>query len=87
MHIIQSSQAFIPTTAREVQSLGWQQMDVILVTGDTYTETDPFSGQKIFVEKNAVRKQKQKAVILRKNKVSRPRIDSDDVFHRTHRVL
>ncbi len=29
---------FIPTTAREVQSLGWQQLDVILVTGDTYID-------------------------------------------------
>lgn len=27
-----------------------------------YTETNPFSGQKIFVEKNAVNKQKQKAI-------------------------
>ena len=30
---------FIPATAREVHSLGWQQLDVILVTGDTYIDS------------------------------------------------
>jgi radical SAM superfamily enzyme YgiQ (UPF0313 family) len=28
-----------------------------------YTETNPFSGQKVFVEKNTVNKQKQKTVL------------------------
>ena len=29
---------FIPATGQEMQSLGWQQLDVILVTGDTYID-------------------------------------------------
>ena len=35
-----------------------------------YTETDPFSGQKIFVEKDAGNKRKQKTILMRKNKVT-----------------
>ena len=31
--------AFIPATAQEMQSLGWQQLDVILVTGDAYIDS------------------------------------------------
>ena len=30
---------FIPTTADEVRSLGWERLDVILVSGDTYIDT------------------------------------------------
>ena len=30
---------FIPTTAEEVRSLGWERLDVILVSGDTYIDT------------------------------------------------
>ncbi|MCG6905766.1 MAG: YgiQ family radical SAM protein [Desulfobacteraceae bacterium] len=33
------SPAFIPTTPQEVRRLGWSQLDVILVTGDTYTDS------------------------------------------------
>jgi hypothetical protein len=29
---------FIPATAQQMQSLGWQQLDVILVTGDAYID-------------------------------------------------
>lgn len=34
---------FIPTTKKELKNLGWQQPDVILVSGDTYIDT-PYSG-------------------------------------------
>ncbi|MBT4572121.1 MAG: YgiQ family radical SAM protein, partial [Campylobacteraceae bacterium] len=34
---------FIPTTKEECQKLGWNQLDVILVSGDTYIDT-PYSG-------------------------------------------
>jgi uncharacterized radical SAM protein YgiQ len=34
---------FLPTTKREIQSLGWDQLDVILVTGDSYIDS-PFIG-------------------------------------------
>ncbi len=34
---------FIPTTKEELQQLGWEQLDVILVSGDTYIDT-PYSG-------------------------------------------
>ena len=37
-HITQSP-TFIPTTAREVQALGWEHPDVILVSGDTYIDS------------------------------------------------
>ena len=30
---------FIPTTAEETRSLGWERLDVILVSGDTYIDT------------------------------------------------
>ena len=33
------SPAFIPTTPQEVRRLGWSQLDVILVTGDTYIDS------------------------------------------------
>ena len=33
----------LPTTPEEVRRLGWQQLDVILVTGDTYIDS-PFIG-------------------------------------------
>ncbi len=34
---------FIPTTKEELKSLGWNQLDVILVSGDTYIDT-PYNG-------------------------------------------
>ena len=34
---------FLPTTKEELQKLGWQQLDVILVSGDTYIDT-PYNG-------------------------------------------
>ncbi len=34
---------FLPTTKKEMASLGWDQLDVILVTGDGYIDS-PFSG-------------------------------------------
>ncbi|RLA76631.1 MAG: YgiQ family radical SAM protein [Epsilonproteobacteria bacterium] len=34
---------FIPTTKKELKELGWQQLDVILVSGDTYIDT-PYNG-------------------------------------------
>jgi uncharacterized radical SAM protein YgiQ len=34
---------FLPTTRLEMQDLGWDQLDVILVTGDTYIDS-PFIG-------------------------------------------
>ena len=34
---------FIPTTSEEITSLGWQKLDVILVSGDTYIDS-PYSG-------------------------------------------
>ena len=38
-HASQPPPAFIPTTAEEVRALGWQQPDVILVTGDAYIDS------------------------------------------------
>jgi hypothetical protein len=43
---------FLPTTPQELRTLGWKQLDVILVTGEA-----------LFVEKNPAGKQRQKAVI------------------------
>lgn len=34
---------FIPTTKEELAKLGWQQLDIILVSGDTYIDT-PYNG-------------------------------------------
>ena len=34
---------FIPTTKDELNALGWESLDVILVTGDTYVDS-PFIG-------------------------------------------
>jgi len=34
---------FLPTTPEEVESLGWHQLDVVLVTGDSYVDS-PFIG-------------------------------------------
>lgn len=34
---------FLPTTKKEMDSLGWDRLDVILVTGDSYIDS-PFSG-------------------------------------------
>ncbi|MEA1915579.1 MAG: YgiQ family radical SAM protein [Campylobacterota bacterium] len=37
---------FIPTTQKELNDLGWKQLDVILVSGDTYIDS-PYSGMAI----------------------------------------
>ena len=37
---------FIPTTKEECHSLGWNDLDVILVSGDTYIDS-PYSGMAI----------------------------------------
>ncbi len=34
---------FIPTTKKEMNDLGWQQLDVILISGDAYIDS-PFIG-------------------------------------------
>ncbi len=34
---------FLPTTPEEVKALGWESLDVLLVTGDTYIDS-PYSG-------------------------------------------
>ncbi|HSL60232.1 MAG TPA: YgiQ family radical SAM protein, partial [Desulfotignum sp.] len=34
---------YIPTTMAEVNTLGWDRLDIILVTGDTYIDS-PFMG-------------------------------------------
>jgi uncharacterized radical SAM protein YgiQ len=34
---------FLPTTQKELEQLGWKQLDVILVSGDTYVDT-PYNG-------------------------------------------
>ncbi len=34
---------FIPTTKKELKKLGWQELDVILISGDTYIDT-PYNG-------------------------------------------
>jgi radical SAM superfamily enzyme YgiQ (UPF0313 family) len=34
---------FLPTTKKELKQLGWNQLDVILVSGDTYVDT-PYNG-------------------------------------------
>ncbi len=45
---------FIPTTKKECQNLGWDQLDIILISGDTYIDT-PYNGiaiiGKILMEK------------------------------------
>ena len=37
---------FIPTTTKELTQLGWEQLDIILVSGDTYIDS-PYSGMAI----------------------------------------
>ncbi|MDO8716736.1 MAG: hypothetical protein Q7J73_08030, partial [Dehalococcoidales bacterium] len=34
---------FLPTTREEMNRLGWDQLDIILVTGDSYIDS-PFIG-------------------------------------------
>ncbi len=34
---------FIPTTKKEMNDLGWEQLDVILISGDAYIDS-PFIG-------------------------------------------
>lgn len=62
---------FIPTTAEEVRSLGWDGLDVILVSGDTYIDS-PSMGMSIIGH-----------VLIdagyRVGIIAQPRIDSDDI--------
>jgi len=44
--VLQNSNIFIPTTQEEIQKLGWEQLDIILVSGDTYIDS-PYSGMAI----------------------------------------
>lgn len=37
---------FLPTTREEMKKLGWEQLDIILVTGDTYIDTS-FNGSAV----------------------------------------
>jgi uncharacterized radical SAM protein YgiQ len=37
---------FIPTTKKEIDQLGWEQLDIVLVSGDTYIDS-PYSGMAI----------------------------------------
>jgi uncharacterized radical SAM protein YgiQ len=37
---------FIPTTKKEIAQLGWEQLDIVLVSGDTYIDS-PYSGMAI----------------------------------------
>jgi uncharacterized radical SAM protein YgiQ len=37
---------FLPTTQEELEKLGWKQLDIILVSGDTYIDS-PYSGMAI----------------------------------------
>lgn len=37
---------FIPTTKKELIELGWDKLDIILVSGDTYIDS-PYSGMAI----------------------------------------
>lgn len=34
---------FLPTTRAELDKLGWEQLDIILITGDSYIDS-PFMG-------------------------------------------
>jgi len=34
---------FLPTTKAELKKLGWSELDVILISGDTYIDT-PYNG-------------------------------------------
>ena len=34
---------FLPTTHAELERLGWEQLDIILITGDSYIDS-PFMG-------------------------------------------
>ncbi len=42
-HILYNQGMFLPTTMDEVRALGWDALDVILVTGDSYVDS-PFIG-------------------------------------------
>ncbi|HHU47459.1 MAG TPA: hypothetical protein GXZ40_06130, partial [Bacteroidales bacterium] len=33
---------FLPTTLKEVKALGWEQLDVILISGDAYVDHPSF---------------------------------------------
>ena len=60
---------FLPTTSEELKSLGWNQLDVILVTGDSYLDS-PYSGVAV------IGKVLQKAG-FRVGVIAQPDIDSD----------
>ena len=60
---------FLPISMEEVKSLGWDYIDVILVTGDAYIDS-PFSGTAV-IGKYLLKHGFRTAVI------SQPAIDSD----------
>lgn len=41
-HTIKTGNKFLPTTVKEIESLGWDQPDVILFTGDAYVDHPSF---------------------------------------------
>lgn len=41
-HTIKTGNKFLPTTIKEIESLGWDQPDVILFTGDAYVDHPSF---------------------------------------------
>lgn len=63
---------FLPTTQDEMQKLGWNQCDVILVTGDAYIDS-PFIG--VAVVGRMLEKQGYKVGII-----GQPNIDTNDIM-------
>ena len=61
---------FLPTTTKEIQSLGWQKLDIILITGDSYIDS-PFIG--VAIIGNLLIKKGFKTAII-----AQPDIDSND---------
>ncbi len=37
---------FLPTTRAEIDALGWEQADVVFVTGDAYVDHPSFAAQR-----------------------------------------
>jgi uncharacterized radical SAM protein YgiQ len=62
---------FIPTTPSELQQLGWDQLDVILITGDSYVDS-PFIGIAV-IGKILL------AAGYRVGIIGQPDVDSDDI--------
>ena len=62
---------FIPTTRREIQELGWDTLDVVLVTGDSYVDS-PFIG--VSVIGRVLLKEGYRVGII-----AQPDVESDDI--------